>query len=154
MDTTKTAGTRGDYCWAEVRLHHLSTWKSELKVLVAAAQRQSEENSLSKPSNATVSAYSLSDSVLPRAAPIVNSSGDRVIFHVDFDCFFVSCGLATRPHLKGKPSVVCHSQAGKQASSTSEIASASYEARAKGVKNGMSLGRARTLVGEDLQTIP
>ena len=40
------------------------------------------------------------------------------------------------------------------ASSTSEIASASYEARAKGVKNGMSLGRARTLVGNELQTIP
>lgn len=38
--------------------------------------------------------------------------------------------------------------------STSEIASASYEARAKGVRNGMSLGRARTLVGPELQTIP
>jgi DNA repair protein REV1 len=76
-----------------------------------------------------------------------------VIFHVDFDCFFVSCGLATRPHLRGKPSVVCHSQTGKNAS-TSEIASASYEARAKGVKNGMSLGRARQLVGDTLQTIP
>ena len=50
--------------------------------------------------------------------------------------------------------MVCHSQAGRAASSTSEIASASYEARAMGVKNGMSLGRARTLVGDELQTIP
>jgi nucleotidyltransferase/DNA polymerase involved in DNA repair len=49
--------------------------------------------------------------------------------------------------------VVCHSQTGKNAS-TSEIASASYEARDKGVKNGMSLGRARQLVGDTLQTIP
>lgn len=62
----------------------------------------------------------------------------RVIMHCDFDCFFVSVGLTTRPHLRGKPVVVCHSQ-GTQggASSTSEVASASYEAREQGVKNGM-----------------
>lgn len=136
------------------RLHHLSTWKAELKVLVAAAQKQSEENALSQPSHTAVEQYSLSTAQLPKSAiPIAAATGNKVIFHVDFDCFFVSCGLATRPHLKGKPSVVCHSQTGKNAS-TSEIASASYEARAKGVKNGMSLGRARQLVGDDLQTIP
>lgn len=136
------------------RLHHLSTWKAELKVLVAAAQKQSEENAMSRPSHTSVEPYSLSTAQLPRsAAPVSSGPGDKVIFHVDFDCFFVSCGLATRPHLRGKPAVVCHSQAGKNAS-TSEIASASYEARAKGVKNGMSLGRARQLVGDDLQTIP
>jgi DNA repair protein REV1 len=139
---------------ADTRLHHLSTWKAELKVLVAAAQQQSEVNSLTAPSK--VERYSLSTAQLPKSALPVSSNGaggDKVIFHVDFDCFFVSCGLATRPHLRGKPSVVCHSQTGKNAS-TSEIASASYEARAKGVKNGMSLGRARQLVGDTLQTIP
>ena len=139
---------------AQCRLHHLSTWKAELKVLVAAAQRQSEEQSLEKPSSSSIAPFSLSSSVLPRAAQTTSCRGERIIFHVDFDCFFVSCGLATRPHLKGRPSVVCHSQTGRAASSTSEIASASYEARAKGVKNGMSLGRARTLVGDELQTIP
>lgn len=63
---------------------------------------------------------------------------DRVFMHCDFDCFFVSAGLVSRPQLKGKPVVVCHSQ-GTQggASSTSEIASASYEAREFGVKGGM-----------------
>jgi DNA repair protein REV1 len=138
------------------RLHHLSTWKAELRVLVAAAQRQSEEQSLTTPSIQTSipSNLSLATSVLPRTAQIIATPGVRTIFHVDFDCFFVSCGLATRPHLKGKPTVVCHSQAGRAASSTSEIASASYEARAKGVKNGISLGKARTLVGDELQTIP
>jgi DNA repair protein REV1 len=142
-------------------LHHLSTWKAELRVLVAAAQRQSEENSLHHPSHSGISPLSLSSAALPRsnaaalaANPTAGVGGDKVIFHVDFDCFFVSCGLATRPHLRGKPAVVCHSQGGRMEGSTSEIASASYEARAKGVKNGMSLGRARTLVGEDLQTIP
>jgi DNA repair protein REV1 len=118
---------------------------------VATAQQQSEVNSLNAPSQ--VERYSLSTAQLPKSALPITSSGDKVIFHVDFDCFFVSCGLATRPHLRGKPSVVCHSQTGKNAS-TSEIASASYEARDKGVKNGMSLGRARQLVGDTLQTIP
>jgi DNA repair protein REV1 len=129
MGTTRTAGTSPRTTRAHGRLHHLSTWKAELKVLVASAQRQSEELSLKGPSTTTVSPLSLSTSTLPRAATSAAATGERVIFHVDFDCFFVSCGLATRPHLKGKPSVVCHSQAGRGASSTSEIASASYEAR-------------------------
>jgi DNA repair protein REV1 len=94
-------------------------------VLVAAAQQKSEEQSLSKPSSATIAPYSLANAALPRAAQNASAVGEKVIFHVDFDCFFVSCGLATRPHLRGKPAVVCHSQTGKSASSTSEIASAS-----------------------------
>ncbi|KAF8352243.1 hypothetical protein F5887DRAFT_1277909 [Amanita rubescens] len=70
----------------------------------------------------------------------------RIIMHCDFDCFFVSVGLITRPHLRGKPVVVCHSQGAQGgASSTSEVASASYEAREQGVKNGMSLQQARKL---------
>ena len=157
IKNTAERGNEGGFIdgyYQNSRLHHLSTWKAELKVLVAAAQRQSEEQSLAKPSSTSVSPYTLANSTLPRAAQATAAPGERVIFHVDFDCFFVSCGLATRPHLKGKPVVVCHSQAGKRASSTSEIASASYEARDKGVKNGMSLGRARTLVGKELQTIP
>ena len=63
---------------------------------------------------------------------------DRVIMHCDFDSFFVSAGLVDRPHLRGKPVVVCHSQGTTGgASSTSEIASASYEARKFGIKGGM-----------------
>ncbi|KAF8266584.1 hypothetical protein EI94DRAFT_1701612 [Lactarius quietus] len=88
----------------------------------------------------------------------VGNKAERVIMHVDFDAFFVSAGLVSRPHLRGKPVVVCHSQhaqsgAGAGASSTSEIASASYEARKFGVKNGMSLQQARRLC-PDLVTIP
>ncbi|KAI9639788.1 uncharacterized protein MKK02DRAFT_18867 [Dioszegia hungarica] len=157
LKNTAERGNEGGFIdgyYQNSRLHHLSTWKTELRVLVATAQRQSEENSLAAPAPTTLSHLSLSTSVLPtRAAPVVGT-GQKYIFHVDFDCFFVSCGLATRPHLCGKPSVVCHSTGGRMEGSTSEIASASYEARAKGVKNGMSLGRARTLVGEDLLTIP
>lgn len=159
LKNTAERGNEGGFIdgyYQNSRLHHLSTWKAELKVLVASAQKQSEAISLVNLSttSAVLPQYSLADAVLPLAARSTAEKGEKVIFHVDFDCFFVSCGLATRPHLKGKPAVVCHSQVGRAASSTSEIASASYEARAKGVKNGMSLGRARTLVGDDLQTIP
>jgi DNA repair protein REV1 len=63
---------------------------------------------------------------------------NRVIMHCDFDCFFVSAGLVSRPELKGKPVIVCHSQGGTGGmSSTSEIASCSYEARRFGLRNGM-----------------
>jgi DNA repair protein REV1 len=51
----------------------------------------------------------------------------------------------TRPALKGLPVVVCHAKGDEhsnvgavfQVQSTSEVASASYEAREFGIKNGM-----------------
>ncbi|TXT10566.1 hypothetical protein VHUM_02071 [Vanrija humicola] len=121
-----------DKFYQNSRLHHLSTWKAALRLLVAEAR-------------ATVVAR------VPTVLP--EPGAQRYFFHVDFDAFFVSAGVASRPHLKGKPVVVCHSSGGGRAS-TSEVASASYEARALGVKNGMSLGRARQLCGDDLETIP
>jgi DNA repair protein REV1 len=77
--------------------------------------------------------------VAPVALKTENSSLERIIMHCDFDSFFVSAGLVDRPELKGTPVVVCHSNSPDitQAGSTSEIASASYEARKYGVKNGM-----------------
>ncbi|KAI0648432.1 hypothetical protein C8Q79DRAFT_906130 [Trametes meyenii] len=79
---------------------------------------------------------------------------ERVIMHCDFDSFFVSAGLIDRPHLRCKPVVVCHSQGGTGgAASTSEIASASYEARKFGIKGGMSLQQARKLC-PTVMTIP
>jgi len=85
------------------------------------------------------------------------SSGSMVM-HIDMDCFFVSVGLRKRPDLRGLPVAVTHARGnrevdGEQVSSMSEIASCSYEARRKGVKNGMFLGAALKLC-PDLQTIP
>ena len=69
----------------------------------------------------------------------------RVIMHCDFDSFFVSAGLIDRPHLRDKPVVVCHSQGAQGGqSSTSEIASASYEARRFGIKGGMRYAKCLT----------
>ncbi|KDE03975.1 hypothetical protein MVLG_05544 [Microbotryum lychnidis-dioicae p1A1 Lamole] len=116
--------------FAQSRLHHISTWKEELKALVARLQ------SSSGPPQRTTKLTGL-------------PSDARTIMHVDFDCFFVSAGLTKRPDLRGKPVAVCHAQAGQDSeTSTSEIASCSYETRAKGVANGMSLGRARELCPE------
>jgi len=103
--------------FAQSRLHLISNFKEDLKMLVAATQQ---------------SAPSRKKKLTGRA------TDGRTVFHVDFDCFFVSAGLTTRPELRGKPVCVCHSRGNADAaSSTSEIASCSYEARASGVRNGM-----------------
>lgn len=136
------------------RLHHLATWKAELLELVQEAQDRAEAaggvgHAGKVKSEAQIAPDGNERNISMRGAILRSPSKwkgkgkadpeqDRVIMHCDFDCFFVSAGLISRPHLKGKPVIVCHSQ-GTQggASSTSEIASSSYEARAFGIKNGM-----------------
>ncbi|PPQ77576.1 hypothetical protein CVT25_011368 [Psilocybe cyanescens] len=152
------------------RLHHLSTWKLELKNLVQEAQERAESGLSSEHVGKIASEANgegTSAGVSMKGVEFVIKSPqkwkgkeravgdeDRVIMHCDFDCFFVSAGLVSRPELKGKPVVVCHSQGDQGgASSTSEIASASYEARNFGIKNGMSLQQARQLCPEII-TIP
>jgi len=138
------------------RLHHLSTWKTELRKLVQEAQERSEEAPSGSSPKDTVQGLTLT-ALSPRNDGGAKEAGlamrspsrkgkerardreyERVIMHCDFDAFFVSAGLLDRKHLRGKPVVVCHSQGDQGgASSTSEIASASYEARKFGIKNGM-----------------
>lgn len=116
---------------------------------------------------------------------------NKVIMHIDMDCFFVSVTLRKYPEHRGKPVAITHAKNGETHtdrsksrsiefnlmqeqgrhyvtegssstsridnldgfSSMSEIASASYEARKCGIKNGMFLGAAVKLCPE-LVTLP
>lgn len=141
------------------RLHHLSTWKAELRNLVIAAQERVEDGgvatwegeidtAIGKIMHENAGGKGVGDVSMRGAQLVMRSPSkkgkerdydkEKVIMHCDFDSFFVSAGLIDRPFLRGKPVVVCHSQgATGGAASTSEIASASYEARKFGIKSGM-----------------
>ena len=62
----------------------------------------------------------------------------RVILHVDMDAFFASVELLDRPELRGLPMMVGGSVRGV-------VVSATYEARAHGVRSGMPVAQARRL---------
>ena len=62
---------------------------------------------------------------------------ERVILLVDMDAFFASCEQANDPRLKGKPVIVCGNPKKR-----SVVAACSYEAKAFGVQNGMSIPQA------------
>lgn len=62
---------------------------------------------------------------------------ERTILHIDMNAFFASVEQQSNPALRGKPVAVSGS------SSRTVILTASYEARAYGVKTGMTLWEAR-----------
>ncbi|CAG8223682.1 unnamed protein product [Penicillium salamii] len=97
--------------YKESRLHHLSTWKAELKAQLQAATNEKAHSQISK------------------RKPI--SGSRRYILHVDFDSFFAAVSLLKHPELKDKPVAIAHGSG-----SGSEIASCNYPARAQGVRNG------------------
>ncbi|KAH7402380.1 hypothetical protein DE146DRAFT_677293 [Phaeosphaeria sp. MPI-PUGE-AT-0046c] len=114
--------------YRESRLHHLSTWKADLKsqLQALAAEKTSSQKAKQKR--------------LPGAR--------TYILHVDFDSFFAAVSLKKNPQYKDKPAVVAHGQG-----SGSEIASCNYPARKFGVKNGMWMKRAQELC-PDLKILP
>jgi len=64
---------------------------------------------------------------------------ERTIAHIDLDAFFVSCETFRKPELVGKPVIIAGS--GPRA----VVATASYQAREKGVGSGMPAATARRL---------
>ncbi|CAO3600375.1 unnamed protein product [Absidia cylindrospora] len=116
------------------RLHHLSSWKAELKDIVRKAKEQQP--------------------VSTRRQPVSTKRDNthRLVMHVDFDCFFASVGIKSRPELAKLPVAVSHGK-GLSKNSSSDIASCNYVARSFGVRNGMHVGRAQELC-PNLQIIP
>ncbi|KAH8910941.1 DNA repair protein [Coniochaeta sp. PMI_546] len=106
--------------YSESRLHHLSTWKAELK---SRMQRLAAERGPA-----------------PKGVVKRKPGSRRYIMHVDFDSFFCAVSLKKHPEFVDKPAVVAHGTG-----TGSEIASCNYPAREFGVKNGMWMKRALEL---------
>ena len=62
---------------------------------------------------------------------------DRIILHIDMDAFFISVEQRDCPSLKGKPAAVCGSL------SRGVVTSATYEARAYGIRAGMPVQESK-----------
>lgn len=114
--------------YEESRLHHLSTWKADLKsqLQALAAEKSSSQKSREK-------------------RP---SGSRRYILHVDFDSFFAAVSLKKHPQYVDEPVVVAHG-----GGSGSEIASCNYPARKFGIKNGMWMKHAQTMC-PNLKVLP
>lgn len=101
--------------FANSRLHHLSTWKADLRAkflrhvakLVPGPKKQDD---ISR----------------------------RVILHIDFDCFFVQASALSHPQYDIWNDPIAVSHGGK----SSDVASCNYVAREHGIRNGMWLGTA------------
>lgn len=113
--------------YSESRLHHLSTWKSELK---SKMQKLAAEKGAS-----------------PKAVKR-KPGARRYVMHVDFDSFFCAVSLKSAPDYVDKPAVVAHGTG-----TGSEIASCNYPARKFGIKNGMWMKKASELC-PDLKILP
>lgn len=114
--------------YRESRLHHLSTWKAELKAQLQAAAKEKLQ------------------SQAPKKKPLPGAR--RYILHVDFDSFFAAVALLKHPELRDKPVAIAHGSG-----SGSEIASCNYIARGQGVKNGMWMKGALEVCPQ-LQVLP
>lgn len=119
----KTSTANPDFIkqyYSESRLHHLSTWKADLK---SRFQAMAEEKTASQKQKM-------------KRKP----GSRRYVMHVDFDSFFCAVSLKSAPEYVDKPTVVAHGSG-----PGSEIASCNYPARAFGISNGMWMKKALQL---------
>uniref|UniRef100_A0A383W0I0 DNA polymerase kappa n=1 Tax=Tetradesmus obliquus TaxID=3088 RepID=A0A383W0I0_TETOB len=127
------------------RLHFIGSWKARIEALMAEQQQQ-------QPAAAAAAAGPLSGFLRGQqqqqrlqkggggAAAAAAAAGQRVVVHLDMDCFFAAVAAVGRPQFAGKPLAVCHSNS---AQGSAEVSSANYEARACGIRAGMFMSDAK-----------
>lgn len=107
-----------DY-FASSRLHFIGSFRARYESMMVSVGKKLGVNA--------------GDLLQSSAEKAVNSSkrkkAERVIVHVDMDCFFASVAVKKNPSLSEKCIAVCHGGG--------EISSCSYEARKYGVRAGM-----------------
>jgi DNA polymerase IV (DinB-like DNA polymerase) len=69
-----------------------------------------------------------------------HTTADRVVYHVDADCFYAACERLKEPSLEGEPVVV--GMGYDEDDQTGAVATASYEAREHGVESAQPISRA------------
>ncbi len=80
----------------------------------------------------------MSGSTLPGTGD--GDAEDRVILHVDMDCFYASCERLREPELRGEPVVV--GMGYQEGETIGAVATASYEAREYGVDSAQPISQA------------
>lgn len=85
------------------RLHHIATLGAGFKGHISK---------LRESHNGKFPACDLLKQLLQskRIDQTIDAVAGKVVMHIDMDCFFVSVGLRSRPHLKGYPIAVTHSK--------------------------------------------
>lgn len=84
------------------RLHHIATLGASFKHHIFKL-RESHDGKFPARDQLKQTTFASGSSVL-------NDFDGKKIMHIDMDCFFVSVGLRSRPHLRGFPVAVTHSK--------------------------------------------
>lgn len=108
--STKTAGVRTAVdpnflaeFYNNSRLHHIATLGASFKNHISLLREAADEHKHFPARQSIITATNNNASV---------STTSSTVMHIDMDCFFVSVGLRSRPHLRGRPVAVTHSKSG------------------------------------------
>jgi DNA polymerase IV (DinB-like DNA polymerase) len=88
----------------------------------------------------------------PAELPGAPEPEERVVAHLDLDCFYAACERLREPELRGEPVVV--GMGYEPGETTGAVATASYEAREFGVESAMPIDRALELLPRRADTEP
>ncbi|GGL58459.1 DNA polymerase Y family protein [Halocalculus aciditolerans] len=72
--------------------------------------------------------------------PGTPDDAERIVLHVDMDCFYASCERRRNPELRGEPVVV--GMGYEEGETIGAVATASYEAREYGVESAQAISQA------------